>query len=188
MAESVTLNDLIEAIANSVIGAQDQVDRYQISNLRRFFDENNRPVGVEVCLPKLTGGDGEEVSIRVPLLALVPQNRLSIKDVEISMDVELGALTSASPAPSQETQLASEDGLPSQQDAEAVGWRQPTQQKSVTLDVYAPRGGERPGSAKVTMKLESCEPPEGLARLMLELNKRIGIPIGGASGNDSEVA
>jgi hypothetical protein len=31
------------------------------------------------------------------------------------------------------------------------------------------------------MKLESHDPPEGVARLMLELNKRIGIPIGGGA-------
>ncbi len=182
MADGVTLHDLIEAIANAVIGAQDKVERYQISNIRRFFDENNRPVGVEVRMPKLGGEDGEEVSIRVPLLALVTQSRLSIKDVEVSMDIEIGELTSVATddGPS-DTPGAAATGA-SGQSAEAGGWNRPAQRKAVTLDVHAPRGAGRPATAKVIMKLESHDPPEGVARLMLELNKRIGIPIGGDGG------
>ncbi|MGH7122522.1 MAG: DUF2589 domain-containing protein [Acetobacteraceae bacterium] len=179
MADGVTLHDLIEAIAGAVIGAQDKVERYQISNIRRFFDDNNRPVGVEVRMPKLGGADGEEVSIRVPLLALVGATRLSIKDVEISMDIEIGELTTA---PTESAPSGQPAAPPPGQDqgAQASGWERPATQKVVVLDVHAPRSRERPATAKVVLRVESHDPPEGVARLMIELNKRIGIPIGGS--------
>ncbi len=173
MADGVTLHDLIEAIANAVIGAQDKVERYQISNIRRFFDDNNRPVGVEVTLPKMAARDGEEITLRVPLIALVGATRLSIKDVEITMDVELGELT-AMPTGDIPPDLAS-----SMDASAAAGWDKPDSRKAVILDMHAPRGADRPATARVVMRVESHDPPEGVARLMVELNKRIGIPIGG---------
>lgn len=179
MADGVTLHDLIEAIAGAVIGAQDRIERYQISNLRSFFDENNRPVGVEVRMPKVGGGDGEETNIRVPLLALIGAARLSIKDVEVSMDIEIGDLTTTPSESGGAGQAASPPPAGQDQGAQESGWGRPGAQKAVVLDVHAPRSRDRPATAKVVMRVESHDPPEGLARLMVELNKRIGIPIGG---------
>ena len=91
MAGEVSLNDLIEALANAVIEAQDRIEQHQISNISRYFDEDNRPISVDVKLPSLDPGadEDEDVDYRVPLLALVSSNPLRIKDVEISFDADI---------------------------------------------------------------------------------------------------
>jgi len=86
-------------LSNAVIEAQDQIERYQTSLIRSYFDENNRPHRVELRVPSLraAAAPGEEDVLSVPLLALVSSNRLAIKDVKISLNVTLGDLTSHVP-------------------------------------------------------------------------------------------
>lgn len=51
MAEPVRLHDLMSAVANAVLDAQDKVERHQIESFRHFFDPKGRPVSVKVALP-----------------------------------------------------------------------------------------------------------------------------------------
>lgn len=95
MSSRIALKDLIEALAGAVIEAQDRIEQHQIANLGSYFDENNRPKSVLLRLPSLQPGaqEGSEDLYRAPLLPLVATNMLRIKDVEISFDVDLGALS-----------------------------------------------------------------------------------------------
>ncbi len=182
----VTLHDLIEALANSVTEAQDRVERFQISNLRRYFDENDRPIRVEVRVPSLRPGaePGDEDVIAVPLLAVVGTARLAIKDVEISMDVDIGELTaledSEKPAPP-----AGEADKQRSTAAQPL-WGALVRRKAVTVDVQSPRGRDRPAMARVSLRVESQEPTEGLARLLLILNQRIGAIGSSGAGKDND--
>jgi len=188
--DGVTLHDLIEALANSVIEAQDAVERYQISNILRYFDENQRPHRVLVRVASLSpyAEPGSEDVISVPWLALIGSVRLGIKDVEISMEIDLGDLTTFEPSgqpppaggagPSATPPPAGGAGpsATTAGDLAAAGLGPRGPRRSVIVDVRSPRTREH-AMAKVTLRVESQEPTEGLARLMLELNQRIG-PIG----------
>lgn len=173
----VTLHDLIEALANSVTEAQDRVERFQIANLRRYFDENERPIRVEVRVQSMRPGaaPGEEDIISVPLLAVVGMARLAIKDVDISMEIDIGDLTSLE-NPEESAPPAGDAGKKPSTGAEQL-WGASVRRKAVTVDVHSPRGRDRPAMAKVALRVESQEPTEGFARLLLMLNQRIG-PIG----------
>ena len=176
MANNVTLHDLIEALANAVVEAQDQVERYQTSNIRRYFDENDRPRRIDIAGPSIRpdAEPGEEDLLVVPLLALVSATRLAIKDVEISMEVRLGSLTQLAGGASAPLEAGTETGPPTT--AEAAGWTERRSDKAVALDLGVPRTRDAGPLAKVTLRVEAQEPTEGMARLLMELNKRIGIP------------
>ena len=69
MALSVSLERLVHALSNSIIRAQNLVEKAQIANLRSYFDKENVPIAFDLKLPSL---QQEEVhdTYRVPLAAL----------------------------------------------------------------------------------------------------------------------
>jgi Protein of unknown function (DUF2589) len=183
----VSLHDLIEALANSVTQAQDRVERFQIANLGRYFDENQRPVRVEVRVPSLrpSAVPGEEDIINVPLLALIGSVRLAIKDVDISMEVDIGDLTPVDSGPAEGTGQpgAAHESEKDQPSRARWNWGVSPFKKGVTVDVHSPRTRDQSAMAKVTLRVHSQEPTEGLARLLLMLNQRIG-PVGADATTD----
>ena len=109
MAGPFTFDDLIEALANAVIEAQDRIERYQIDSLKSYLDDDNRPHSLDLRVPSLRldaePKDGEsfaEDAISVPLLALVKRSHLTIKDLEVDFEVDLVDL--GSPAQTSEEQ------------------------------------------------------------------------------------
>jgi Protein of unknown function (DUF2589) len=191
---AVSLHDLIEALANSVAQAQDQIERFQIANLSRYFDGNHRPVRVEVRVPSLrpSARSGDEDIISVPLLALIGSVRLAIKDVDIAMEVDVGELRSeAEDTPPDGSASKAGPGVASDSDKGTGSgtendWGDRPRLKALTVDVHSPRAKDQPAMAKVTLRVQSQEPTEGLSRLMLLLNQRIG-PIGLDTGEDGAV-
>ena len=190
----VSLHDLIEALANSVAQAQDQIERFQIANLSRYFDENHRPVRVEVRVPSLrpSARSGDEDIISVPLLALIGSVRLAIKDVDIAMEVDIGELRSEAvddPADTTGSKAGAGVGGNANKGAGSGSesdWGNRPRLKALTVDVHSPRAKDQPAMAKVTLRVQSQEATEGLSRLMLLLNQRIG-PIGLNAGEGGEV-
>lgn len=160
MAASIGLHHLVESIAGSVIEAQEELEQYQLSSLRRYFDEDSRAKHVSMVVPSLTHGNDKDINIQVPWLALIRPNQLAIKDIQIDMEV---GLLEFNP-----------------QDDEADGERQdavklPSRKGSGTLhvDVAALPKSDKRNSAKIVLRVEGHEPSDGLARMVHELVKRI---------------
>jgi hypothetical protein len=160
MATQVSLNDLIESIANAVIEAQDRIEQHQITNIKRYFDSDNRPVSVHLRMPSLDpdAGDDDEQRLRVPLLALVSSNQLKIKEVEISFDAEFGEF---------------EDGQAQENPRTAKEWSDGGISKALKVDMRSGLLKRDKKTAHVVLKVEGGEPTEGMARLIHELNKFI---------------
>jgi hypothetical protein len=160
MATQVSLNDLIESMANAVIEAQDRIEQHQIANIKRYFDSDNRPVSVHLRLPSLHPESGEDdvQKLRVPLLALVSSNQLKIKEVEISFDADIGDFDSG-------------DGGEATADSKA--WKEKSPSKEVKVDMRSGLLKRDKKTAHVVLKVEGGEPTEGMARLIHELNKFI---------------
>ncbi len=177
MAGQVSFNALIEALAGAVIEAQDRIEQYQIANISRYFDDDNRPVSVNVRLPSVdpAAKPEDEVLYRVPLLALVSSNLLRIKEVEISFDAELGAFTETgaeAPAPP-EPETGGEEAKKARAEAVIKEWRARGPGKAVTVDMRAGMFRKKGGTAHVVLKVEGREPTEGMARLIEHLVKLI---------------
>ena len=95
---------------------------------------------------------------------------------ERQVEVRLGSLI---PLTEQEPSLKS--GEPQKGNAQRKGtqaaesWPTRAPEKALSLDLGAPRMRDRAPVAKVTLRVENQEPTEGMARLLMELNKRIGV-------------
>lgn len=173
----LTLHELIQAIAGAVAEAQDKIQRFQISTVRRYFDEFNRPVSVDVRLPSMSqdAEPGEERLVHVPLLALVGPQLLKIKDVDVEFEVSLGSLNEApedeSPPPASSDAVGPvppEDGWPGPGEKTGGGPR-----KILGIDIGAPRNRGTGSTARVTITVENQDPSDGMARLIQHLDKLI---------------
>jgi len=94
MAERATLRSLIRAIAESVAGAQHEVERRQAAHLRSFFDDDLRPVRMPMRVPstRADAAPGDEDLIEPALLSLLPPSPLRIAEAQVAFAVELGAV------------------------------------------------------------------------------------------------
>lgn len=168
MSSRVALKDLIEALAGAVIEAQDRIEQHQIVNLSSYFDEDNRPKSVLIRLPSLNPNaeEGSEDLYRAPLLPLVSTNLLKIKDVEISFDVDLGALGEDDGAPT----------APAAPSPQGSAWQNVAAgvKKSVQVHTRGPLVGKR-STAHVVLRVEGTEPTEGAARLINQLTQVQGV-------------
>ncbi|MFD2232853.1 DUF2589 domain-containing protein [Phaeospirillum tilakii] len=163
---NLSLHQLIESIAGAVAEAQDKIQRFQISTVSRYFDADNRPVSVDVRLPSLSldAEQGDERLVRVPLLSLVGSRLLSIKDMEISFEVGLGNPDGKAEAKSPASADPVRNGTP--------GWPSEPHQP-LGVDLSARRNGATGGTARVTLRVESQPPSDGMARLIQQLDKLI---------------
>lgn len=161
MAGSIGLHQLVEAIASSVIEAQDELEQYQLASLRRYFDEDSRPKNVSMRVPSMSHGDDKDINIRVPWLALIRPNQLAIKDIQIDMEVGLLEFDPHAAKPPEKSQDDSVE-LPS---LEGTG--------TLQVDVATLSRNDKRNSAKIVLRVEGHEPSDGLARMVHELVKRI---------------
>lgn len=164
MALSVSLERLVHALSNSIIRAQNLVEKAQLANLRSYFDKDNTPISFDLKLPSLQQEDVHD-TYRVPLAALVPHGSLVIKEAKIDLDVEIGGVKQDDPEEG--------GGFPDLQDI--VKGVEPIRPK-LMIDPEA--GGiaksEKGNCAHVTLTLSSSENTEGLARLLNEVIKAQG--------------
>jgi hypothetical protein len=167
MAAAVSLHDIIEAMASAVVEAQNRIEKHQIASLARFFDADNKPLSVDLQLPNMSPVAGKEETHRtvtVPLVAMVHANQLKIKDLEISFDVELGEFS----IPIDETDSSAvDDGGADQL------WRGETARKGVGAKAGSASASEKGGVARITLKIEGHDPPEGVSRLIHHMIKTL---------------
>ncbi|QDQ86229.1 DUF2589 domain-containing protein [Alcaligenaceae bacterium SJ-26] len=169
LAVKLSLNSLIQGIASAVAQAQERIFRHQAASVLEYFDEQRRPRCVEIRLPVLgpsvpDAPEGDEQWVRVPLLSLVGARQLSIKDMEISFEVGLG--NDAEPAPEQNLQTEREAASP---------WLRETctSPLSLAVDLGGASNQGLGSRAKVTIRVESLAPTDGMARLIQQLDKQI---------------
>ena len=158
MAILTSLEDMVRAIAGSIMNAQHMVEKAQLANIATFFDDAHRPTTIDVALPAIHSTAPVDASqlYRVPVLSLVPHGSLVIGEAEIDLDVEIG------PFEHQDRPNVHE-GIIGQ-----LGRAAPAEQKAGLL-VNPAAGGlaNRSGNAAhIKLKLVAVEKSEGLARLL----------------------
>ena len=101
MSGTLSFHTLIEGLAGAVVEAQAGIEMHEISHLRDYFDEDNRPRSVTIRLPSLhpQAEEGDEDLYRAPLLPLVSTNNLRIREVDISFNADLADLGAQDPVP-----------------------------------------------------------------------------------------
>lgn len=168
MSERTTLRSLIQGIAGAIASAQQEIERQQILNLGAFFDQALRPLMMSLRLPSLRHGvePGTEDLVDIPLLTLLPLNPLRISEARVEFDIELGGLES-------DGEMESPNVIQATDDAHTLVAPQPKVRR-IFADAFSGASSAKGPKAHVVIKVRDAEVPEGLARLLTELNKLHG--------------
>jgi len=166
MAMLASLEDMVRAIAGSVMNAQYMVEKAQMANLATFFDRQNQPTAFDLQLPAIHShaAPGDTYTYRLPLISLVPHSSLVIGEAEVELDVELGALEEADADPATEAAR------------QQAGLAAPPEKKA-SLRINPESGGiakKNGNAAHIRLKLVSAEKSEGMARLLNDVVKAQG--------------
>jgi len=87
-APNKSFDELIRALYNSVSFAQRRVETEHMAHvMRTYFDEDGTPKCYRIKLPTNEGGEAET---DIPLLTLAPSQHLSISELEMEFDVDIG--------------------------------------------------------------------------------------------------
>jgi hypothetical protein len=167
MAERTTLRALVQGMAGAIISAQQEIERQQILNLGAFFDKALRPLLMSLRVPSLRhdAKPGDEEILDVPLLTVVPHSPLRISEVQIDFDVELGGVETSGilDTPESVQSMLNQEGTAA-----------PPKIRRIMADAFNGSSSAKGPKAHVTLKVREAEIPEGLARLLTELNKMHG--------------
>jgi hypothetical protein len=166
MANSTSLEDIVRAIAQSIMQAQQLVEKEQVSNFSSFFTDDRQPTSIDIKLPALhsKANPDDMLHYRLPLLSLVPHNSLVISEAEIDLDLELGSFEE------------SERDEPNDAFMNQTGKAAPATKKPTLM--VTPSSDSKSSSrsvAHVKLKLQSTDKTEGLARLLDDVVKSQGV-------------
>jgi hypothetical protein len=90
------LDALFQGVYSSVVEAQNVIEQHYLEEVTKdYFDEEGKPKMITLTLPS---SNGEMKPTMIPAITLVPHNGLSIKEVEIEMQVAL-SMGDPKPAP-----------------------------------------------------------------------------------------
>ena len=129
-------------VYSSVVEAQNVIEQHYLEEVTKdYFDEEGKPKMIMLTLP---ASNGEMKPTAVPAITLVPHNGLSIKEVEIEMQV---ALSMGDPKPA-----------PKKGFLRRLGTDMSNRNKGKEM-------------AKIRVVFNGNAPPEGLARIKDQLIK-----------------
>lgn len=94
---AIKLNQLVSAFSAAVIDAQRIAADAQYRTLMSYFNDDGTPKIHVLKIPKPTTGlvkpeEREYHTIEVPVITLMPPTSLAIKDLSVSMSVDIGEL------------------------------------------------------------------------------------------------
>ncbi|MBN3810151.1 DUF2589 domain-containing protein [Paraburkholderia sp. Ac-20347] len=171
MAGSTSLEDIVRAIAGSIMHAQHLVEKAQIANFSSFFTDDKEPTSIDIKLPATHSAaqPDDMMHYRLPLLSLVPHSSLVIGEAEIDLDLELGSF--------EEVERTANAAMLAES-----GNAAPAETKATLMVSPANASKNRSGSvAHIKLKLQASEKTEGLARLLDDVIKCQG-PLDFATG------
>lgn len=171
----IQFDKLISTIAGAVVEANHIVKQNYISNLTRFFKEDGSPITQVLKIPKWAHDSPAKVTgelstrsidqprqipvdLEVPLISLVNHSHLSVKEMKLTMEVNLKEIIEA------ETKI--DTPLKEQ-------WKSTKHLSLLIADTDSSKKPSESGIAQIILTLTSEDAPEGLSRIIDHLNKTI---------------
>ena len=147
-----SLDSVFQGIYKSIVEAQNTIEQQYVGEVKEdYFDKNGKPYMIPVQLPN--GDNGELKTVNIPVITLVPHNGMSIKEVEIEMEVAL-----------------------SQGESEEINKSKTTKKNPSKIHKFLTDLSRRTKGrdmAKIKVKFNGQDAPEGLARIKDSLIKII---------------
>ena len=149
---SNSLENVFQGIYKSIVEAQNTVEQHTVGEIKKdYFDKDGNPYMIKVQLPHGTSGEMKDVNI--PVVTLVPHNGMAIKEVEIEMEVALS------------------EGETEELNNSDTTNKKPSRIKQFLTDLSRRNKGSK--MAKIKVKFNGQETPEGIARIKDSLVKII---------------
>ena len=147
-----SLDNVFQGIYKSIVEAQNTIEQHYVGEIKEdYFDKDGKPYMIPIELPN--GNGGEMKTVNIPVITLVPHNGMAIKEVEIEMEVAL------SPGDSEEINKSK------------ATKKKPSKIHQFITDLSRRNKGRK--MAKIKVKFNGQDPPEGLARIKDSLIKII---------------
>ena len=147
-----SLDNVFQGIYKSIVEAQNTIEQHYVGEIKEdYFDKDGKPYMIPIELPN--GNGGEMKTVNIPVITLVPHNGMAIKEVEIEMEVALGLGSSETINKSDATH------------------KKPSRIKQFLTDLSRRNKGSK--MAKIKVKFNGQETPEGIARIKDSLVKII---------------
>lgn len=165
--ERLTLQNIVEAIMNSIADAQEQIERQTVDNINEWFDIDGRPKTRTFKVPSLhpnhieqyqQSGELIERDIKIPLLTLMQMNPIKIKKLVTKFDVSLGGVDIIEEGESENSRSLLRTG----------GIKKI--KKILSTELFT-GSGKKSRQASMEIEFESSEPTEAYSRLQHELLK-----------------
>jgi hypothetical protein len=184
---TVSINQLLQAIQFAVIEAQEVAEEQHMRQMAEYFTDDGAPVTIPLQLPNPQWDGKTEaeqyVDVDVPKITLVPQNSVTIKELEVEMEVPIGNLNV------DEDDLPKEISTEEKEDEEdlptSVVHKRLARRRWKRRGIAGPKqslsvngkgsffGGSNKKTAKIRIKFEGGEPPEVVARIEQSLVKGV---------------
>jgi hypothetical protein len=146
------LDNIFQGIYKSIVEAQNVIEQHYIGEVKEdYFDKDGKPHMMPIQLPN--GNGGEMKTVNIPVITLVPHNGMSIKEVEIEMKVALST------------------GETDKVNTSDCTNKKPSKIRKFITDLSNRNKGKE--MAKIRVKFNGQEAPEGLARIKDSLVKII---------------
>ena len=162
---AVRLDQLLAALARAVVDAQHDVQRSQLGDLSQFFRDGS-PITVNLKLPRVSpeSGEQESMEVQVPLAILVGHPGISIRETQLTMQVEIGPISDT--ATRKKAAANASSGRPYE-------WKPPVNLPAISVSTVTSGKTGDVGVAQLTLRVAAEDVPEGLARLLDHLNKTL---------------
>lgn len=166
---NLTLQNLVEAIMNSIADAQDQIEKQTLDNINEWFDDEGRPKMVSFKVPSLHPDDIEkrekgevaEREVNIPLLTLMQKNPIKIKRLLAKFEISLGSVQVV-----EDEEAGSKRKLIGSETTKKI-------RKVLSTDLFTGNGKDAARSRQASMEIEfeSSEPTEAFLKLQNDLLK-----------------
>lgn len=134
---------LLQAMHNAVLKAQEVTEEQHIQQLAKYFDEEGKPIIQEIQVPTLDPDDDPEnmVTLKVPLMSLIPPSSIKIKELKLNFQVGLGKIK--------------------------LGTGDDTENPSLNIDMGGSGGmfGKKQATADIEITFEAGDPAESFLRI-----------------------
>lgn len=155
------LDEILRAIHNAVLKAQQLTEQQHIRQLRSYFDDKGvaRTMEIQVPCTDPAAKPGETVSLQVPLMSLVPPTAIKIKEMNVDFKVSLKGFM--------KSQARSSRNIYGEEEKH---------KGAMQVDMGGVSGGffkNNENLANISIKFESGEPAESFLRINDQLIKSI---------------
>jgi hypothetical protein len=184
---ALNFDQLVTAIVSAVVEAQNQLQQTHIGELTRYFEKNGSPTLVQLQIPRTvpetgattppktvsrTGApelakttletvvkESPTIAVNVPLITLINPSQLSIQEMQITMQVDMNEIAQSMEAARSQPVNKS--------------WSIPLYKPMMASSTITAKMPGDIGTAQITIKVAADDTPEGLARLLVHLNKSL---------------